>query len=253
MSPAPGTVLGGIPPGLRGELVAEFGKITRNFREGRWEAAELDGGRLCEIVYTILAAHLDGDKFLPAASKPANFEAACKALEQKPKAAGSDSARVTLPRMLLPLYTLRNKRGVGHVGGDVSSNHMDATVVLHMAQWVMAELVRIFHDASVDEATRIVDALVNRTVPILWQVGDLTRVLKPDLSLGDSTLLLLYAETDGMREGDLVRNLEQARPTDYRRRVLLRLHKERLIEYDRKTGQAVISPTGIKDVEDRLL
>ena len=47
-------VLAGIPDGLRTELVEELNKIARHFREGRWEPAELDGGRLCEIVYSIV-------------------------------------------------------------------------------------------------------------------------------------------------------------------------------------------------------
>ena len=38
----------------------EFNKILRNFRERRWEPAELDGGKLCEIVYSILRGHVDG-------------------------------------------------------------------------------------------------------------------------------------------------------------------------------------------------
>jgi len=39
---------------MRSELLADFAKITRNYRERRWETAELDGGRLCEVVCTIL-------------------------------------------------------------------------------------------------------------------------------------------------------------------------------------------------------
>jgi hypothetical protein len=57
-------------PGLRTELLQEFGKITRNYRENRWEAAELNGGRFCEIVYTILDGYLDGHRYAAAASKP---------------------------------------------------------------------------------------------------------------------------------------------------------------------------------------
>ena len=52
--------LGNLPEGLRGELLREYAKITRNYRERRWEAAELDGGRFSEIVYTILAGYIKG-------------------------------------------------------------------------------------------------------------------------------------------------------------------------------------------------
>jgi hypothetical protein len=244
--------LGLIPAGLRQELLDEFSKITRNYRENRWEAAELDGGRLCEIAYTILAGHLDGNQFPAQASKPNRFEEACRDLGQTPKTAGSDSARLTIPRVLVGLYDLRNRRGVGHVGGDVSANHMDATYVLHAAQWVMAELVRLFHNVTVSEATAVVDALVDRTVPVLWTVGGFTRVLDPGVNLADGTLLLLYSRADGLQDRELSANLEAGRLDNYRR-VLERLHRLRLIEYNAGTRQAILSPVGIADVEARLL
>jgi len=56
----PSVALGGLPSSLRAELLTEYDKIVRNYREGRWEAAELDGGRFCEITYTILKGFTDG-------------------------------------------------------------------------------------------------------------------------------------------------------------------------------------------------
>ena len=61
--------------------------------------------------------------------------------------------------MLIALCEVRNNRGVGHVGGDVDPNHMDAACVLEMSKWVMSELVRVFHDTSTEDATAAVDSL----------------------------------------------------------------------------------------------
>ncbi len=124
--------------------------------------------------------------------------------------------------------------------------------VLHAAQWVMAELVRLFHDLDVAEAQTAVDALIDRTLPTLWRVGDVTRVLTTGLSLDDQTLLLLYAEPHGVHEKELARNLERDRLDNYRK-VLRRLHGRRQIEYNAETREAIISPLGINDVEIRLL
>lgn len=55
----------------------------------------------------------------------------CEALESR---TGSESARLTIPRLLVALYDVRNRRGVGHVSGDVSANHMDAELVLAMSK-----------------------------------------------------------------------------------------------------------------------
>ncbi|MFE5842252.1 hypothetical protein ACFQ7N_11450 [Streptomyces niveus] len=247
----PENTLGNLPTSLRSELVEEFKKITRNYREGRWEASELNGGRFCEIVYSILAGHLDGDNYPDRAKKPARFKEACERLSNAPTTY-SESTRLTIPRVLVPLYDVRNRRGVGHVGGEVDANHMDATFVLHTSQWIMAELVRIFHKTDIATAGEVVKNLTDRTVPAIWKVGDVTRILDPSIKLADGTLLLLYAELGSQADKKLAKNLEQENIGNYRR-VLDRLHQARLIEYNRSTGDVHISPLGEKAVEERLL
>jgi hypothetical protein len=160
--------------------------------------------------------------------------------------------RITIPRVIAALYQIRNNRGVGHVGGDVDANYMDATFVLHSVQWVMAELVRIFHQTDVKTATDTVTVLVDRTIPMVWEVGDVRRLLDNSLSLADSTLLLAYSSPAGVSDKQLANDLEQGRLANYRR-VLARLHADRMIEHTKATGWVVISPVGIQQVESRLL
>src|SRR6266516_699533 len=143
--------LAGIPPALRDELLAAFNEIARNYRERKWEPSELNGGKLCEVVYTILRGHVD-EVFPARASKPANMVDACRALEKADAAKFPRSVRIQIPRMLLGLYEVRNNRGVGHVGGDVDPNCMDASIVLATAKWLLAELVRVFHGVDTSEA-----------------------------------------------------------------------------------------------------
>ena len=115
-----------LPAGLRRQLFDAYNRILKNFREGRWEPSSLNGGKLCEIVYSVLRGHVDG-KFPSKSSKPKNMVGACKALEQADSSTFSRSVRIQLPRMLVALYEIRNNRGVAHSGGDVDPNHMDAT------------------------------------------------------------------------------------------------------------------------------
>jgi hypothetical protein len=246
------TALANVPGVLREDLVCEFRKIVRNFREGRWEAAELDGGRFSEVAYTILSGFLNGGNYPASSSKPSRFDQACKQLESADKNIYPKSARVTIPRVLVSLYDIRNNRGVGHVGGDVSANHMDAAYVLHASQWVMAEFVRIFHNTDLVTATAVVDALVERTVPLIWQIGDTVRVLNPRIPLKDSTLLLLHSSTSPIRDAELAKSLEQPKLSNYKR-VLNPLHTARLVEYNPATGLLTLSPTGVKYVEESIL
>lgn len=240
-----------LPARLRSELLAAYAAILRNYRERRWEPAELNGGKLCEVVYTILRGQIDG-KFAKKSSKPRNMLDACRALEQA-QSAHSRSVRIQLPRMLLALYEIRNNRGVGHVGGDVDPNHMDATCVLEMSKWIMAELVRIFHEVSTEEATEAVDRLVERTIPLVWEVGENLRVLDSKMSMKDRALILLYRTNGPVDESNLFRWVEHSNASIFRRDVIRRAHSAKLVEYDSTAQTIEISPLGISYVEDSLL
>jgi hypothetical protein len=226
-------------------------RSSGNFRERRWEPAELNGGKLCEVAYCILRGHVDGS-FPAKSNKPANFYDACVKMEKEPATWGR-SVRIQLPRMLIALYEIRNNRNVGHVGGDVDPNHMDAVCVLHMAKWVMAEMVRIFHGVTLAEATALVEALSDREVALIWDTGTVRRVLDNNLSMLEKTLVLLFGSAQPLAEVGLIASLEHSNPSAYRRDVLRPAHKDRLIEYDETARTVKISPVGIARVETKIL
>lgn len=246
-----GELLAHLPEHLREELLGAYAEILRNFRERRWEPSELNGGKFCEVVYSILKGYMSG-KFPSKSSKPRNMIDACRSLEQEP-GAYPRSIRIQIPRMLLALYEIRNNRGVGHVGGDVNPNHMDATCVVEMSKWLLSELVRVFHEVSTEEATAAVDVLVDRTLPVVWRVGENLRVLNPRMSMKDKTLLLLYHRRGPVREDELCAWVEHSNGSVYRRTVLRNIHSSKLIEYNSTIKVAEISPLGIEYVENSLL
>ena len=199
--------LAGVPDGLRNDVLGAFNEILTNFREGRWEPAELNGGKFCEAVYTVLDGHLrgGGGAFAARASKPKNFPKACSDLAERfEKEEGNHSARILIPRILPGLYDIRNNRGVGHVGGDVDPNRMDAMVVVSMSKWVLAELVRILHCLPTDTATSIVDGLVEREIAWVWRTDDVRRVIHTGLTWKEKTLVLLYSEAAPGRKVQLL-------------------------------------------------
>ena len=112
---------------------------------------------------------------------------ACRSLENNSNV--PRSFQILIPRMLPTLYEVRNNRGVGHVGGDVDPNHMDSTVVLGMVNWIMAELIRVMHSLPVQEAQQAVDQLVERRVPVVWQIRDMKRILDTGYKLPDQIRL----------------------------------------------------------------
>jgi hypothetical protein len=168
--------------------------------------------------------------------------------------AGERGLRILIPRLLPGLYEIRNNRGVGHVGGDVDPNPMDATVVYSMTSWILAELIRVFHSLSTKEAQEAVDALSERKLALIWSPdGKLKRVLDTSLAARDQTLLLLHQALAWMDEAELFRSVEYSNSSMYKTKILAKLHKDRLVEYDKALKRARISPKGSAYVEKEII
>jgi len=244
----PSQLLAAIPEALRAPLVEEYQGICKAYNEGRWKLTALDAGRFCEVAYTVVHGLLNG-AFASSPEKPNNFVMACRNLESMQAAAvGDRSLRILIPRLLPPLYEIRNNRNVGHVGGDVVSNKMDATLSRDVSSWVVAELVRVTHGVSIAEAQAAVDSLVERTHPLVWEVEGIKRVLSPTMKMGDRALVLMYSTPGWVATTELRTWL---RHNSNFGRVMSGLFDKQLIELSK--DRATITPLGIAYVEAKLL
>jgi hypothetical protein len=250
----PSKLLAAIPNGLRDPLLETFGEIASNFAEHRWEPSELNGGKFCECVYWICHGFVTGT-YATRPSKPPNMLDVCREIEKLTRTGkpGDHSLRILIPRLLPALYDIRNNRGVGHVGGDVDPNLMDATVVYSMASWIIAELIRVFHGVGTDEAQEAVDALSERKLTLIWSPGTAKRVLDPTLNAADQTLVLLHQALAWSPVADLLASVEYSTMSNYRTNVLSKLHHDRKIEFDKLNERARISPRGSAHVEKEIL
>jgi len=246
-----GDLLSGIPAQLRQELLSCFEQVIHNYYQKRWEPSELNGGKFCEVVYSILNGIVSG-KYPAKSQKPKNMVDACNLLGQSDSNKFSRSIRIHIPRVLLSLYEIRNNRSVGHIGGDVDPNHMDAEFVVGSVKWVLAELIRTFHGTSTDEARSAIDGLVERKHPIIWEYGSIKRVLRPGMSMKNKTLILLYSTSGTVSERLVFEWSEHTNISVYRRDVVLPLHKEAMIHYDKVQRTLVITPVGMIHVEKNI-
>jgi len=243
--------LSAVPAGLRDPLLKEYQTIVQNWLEQRWLPSELCGGRFSEIVYTILDGHAKGT-YAPTPSKPANFADACKKLESNKAAHVPRSFQVLIPRMLPALYEVRNNRNVGHVGGDVDPNHMDSVMVLSMANWIVAELVRVFHGLAIVEAQQVVDTLAEVRIPVVWSDGGgVKRVLRPELKLHEQILVLVSVSVPDVTSQELIEWIEEDNK-GYFIRTIRNLHKKRLVEFTESSDKVKILPPGATFVQDLI-
>jgi hypothetical protein len=116
----------------------------------------------------------------------------------------------------------------------------------------MAELVRIFHAVSTEEASRTVDSLIERTVPLIWRVGGKARILNPDMPAKEKALVLVYSSADSMSVREIADAIEYVNVSQFRTKVLKPIHKSKLIEFDSKTDTVTLSPIGARFVEKNI-
>ncbi|HEY0414003.1 MAG TPA: hypothetical protein VGD66_12775 [Allosphingosinicella sp.] len=240
--------LANIPKQLREPLIGEYVGCLEAWRLRHWETVGLKAGKLCEITYSILSGYVAG-KFPSKPSKPANMLAACTALEQASAASFSRSVRIQIPRVLIAVYELRNNRAIGHVGGDIDPNFMDAEFFQRSVKWIVAELVRIFHGATIGDAQRVVENISERSMPAIWSDGDKIRVLRPDLPYADKTLLVAYFIGKAEDYRVLCRAVEYSSASAYKKNVLAKLHEKKLIDFELASGLVTLLPPGLWEAE----
>lgn len=247
------SALANVPAQFRSRLISAFKELKKDNRESRFELCGIHAGKFCEITLRLLQ-HALTKSFTPFGKQIQNFADECRILIKLPKEAGLESQRVVIPRAIVYLYTLRNKRGIGHVGGDVEANKFDSSTITKVADWIMCELVRIYHGLSLEEAESIIESLSTKEVPDVWEIAGKKRVLRNDLDAKDKVLYLLYSSQEtGILFEDLVSWVKYSNSAVFKKAVLSVLDKANLVEFDRDTDTIFISPLGIKRVEDSIL
>lgn len=245
--------LGGIDKILRERILKSYFHVRAGYSTRQYDAAGLRAGVFAEATARLLQQELTGS-YTPFGSPLPNFADLCRSFERIDKTKGLESLRVIVPRALLFIYTLRNKRGIGHIGGDIEANEIDAACCVRAADWCICELVRVYHKLPIEEAQALLDAISVRQTPTIWAVGGKMRVLNSSLSYSDQVLLLLHSSEDSAVPcEDLADWIEHPRIRDFRSKVVAPLHQRRLIEWDRDTDMVSLSPLGVKRVEDSIL
>jgi hypothetical protein len=210
-------------------------------------------GKFCEIALRLLQARVTGSH-TAFGKRIDNFADDCRKLITTPAGTATESERTVIPRALVYLYTMRNKRGIGHLGGDVDANQIDVLTMGRVSDWVLCEFIRLYHGLSLEEAQDIIDGIAIRELPFIWEVAGKKRVLKEGLTVSDQLLLVLYSTKDGaVLIEDLCDWVEYSNPHVFRNQVVKKLHKKRLLEYDVDTATVLLSPKGAQYVEDNIL
>ena len=241
-----------LPKTLISKLTHHYAKLKSSFTQNALEPGELNGAKFAEVVFRLIQYATDPQHhYTPLRQSLPPVDTLVAQFQQLPKTF-DDSLRLHIPRSLMAIYGIRSKRGVGHTG-EVDANLMDATLVMAVCDWVMAEFIRLYHDCSADEAQSIVDRLVKRSVPIIYDRDGIKTLLR-EMPYDEATLLFLYHEREkNVPVSDLCRWVEYTNVTIFRNSVLEKLHIEKKLYLDEKTRLCRILPPGLQYIEESIL
>ena len=240
-----------IPAPLAKALLNAHLELKDNFYQGRWRPSELEGGRFSEAALRVIEELTTGAHTPIGDTLPSFNEDRLKSISSNATRGSHESLRLHIPRALFTIYGIRNRRDVGHLGGDVNPNHADAYLIVSVCDWVLAELIRLTFNCPLPEAQAMVDDLVERKMPIIQDFNGFPKILKTGLSIPKRILALAYwAGSKGVEVKDLQKWMKPT-TTSSVSTAALRLEQDKA--YIHRDGERYfITTSGIKYVEDKV-
>lgn len=234
------------PADVSEALLAAYREIEENFTLRKWKASEMDAGHFVEAARRLIEHELFG-AHTPIGAQLSNFSDG--ELKRYENGQGDETLRQLIPRALKAVFNIRNKRGVGHLG-VISPNEMDATFILYTAKWVLAEFVRLAAGSNPTEAQKLIDAIVERRVGLLWKSDGIVRVLENKMPTREQILVLLF-DSSPLTSASLQAATEYQNTSNFRT-LLRQLHKARLVELS-ADGAVQLTPKGMIEAEKIVL
>ena len=160
-----------------------------------------------------------------------------------------DSIRLLIPRAVRVIYDNRSKRGGAHIS-PFDPNPMDCMLVTNLADWVLAELVRLYYTTDPKQAAAIVDALIAKSIPLVERIGEDYIVLSPGASARQEIGLILYSRyPERTTPTELIKWMPYQSPENIR--TSLR-NMERAKEVHRNKDGVVLTQLGIRVMEQNI-
>lgn len=239
-----------VPRELLERLLDEYIDLKRQFALGRYRPQELHGGRFAETFLRILE-HLN-DPTQPYTPIGQQLDRQRTVNRVRNNGALHPSLRVFILSSLGILLDVRNRRDVAHIGGDVNPNYADSRLVCQLADWSLAEFIRLYYHCPIGEAQSIVDRINQVRIPIVAEVEGFVRIQDISLGAADRTLVALYQKKpEKQRDTDLMAWVQYKNSSRYKSEILRRLHGEALIHYD-ENGYCSLLPKGVIYVERNI-
>lgn len=229
-------------------ILRHFTNIRKAYFAGDWETCCAKGGKFVEALLKGLHFYTTQNRL-----KRIKVGTEIDRLINLPRNNFDPSIRLLIPRICRSLYYIASDRGARHDITGFNPSRMDAEIVSSQASFLLAELVRLFHPGNLsgEQALTITDELIQRKIPLITSVFDVRRVLNTSLKYSDQVLLLLYdSYPNPVQVKDLFNWVEHKNITDFKRKVLKKLHEKRFLEY--RDDLCKLLPPGLEYVDENF-
>jgi hypothetical protein len=237
---------------LLDKLFESYQLANEHYYLGKHRPCCSEGGRFAETALRMLQQVTTGTYIQLGKAIP-NFNNEVLKIAKSDKDKFPESIRIQIPRTLQVIYDIRNKRDVGHVGGDVDSNFTDATLSLVCCNWVMTEFIRIYYTSDIVTAQNLVNSLVKIRIPLIQDFNGFLKILRPELKLPEKVLAFLYYRgSEGATVTELNHWLRNRIQTGHMNLTLGRLEHEKAHIHRGEGDRYFITDTGRKFVEENI-
>lgn len=213
------------PPPLAESLVKEFMQVRRDVATGTLGRAA--PGKFIETLVQIFQ-HLENGAH---EAKP-DVDEYLRRLESRTGL--DDGLRLCAARVGRAMYTVRNKRAIAHIGA-VDPNSYDLRFLLHGAQWIVAELLRVASKVTMAEAGRLIEQIHEPVGSLIDDYGDRPLVLAKFPARDELIILLHRSYPDAVALTDVLKSLDRRRPRVVKD-TIRKLWNEKIVDGGGKTG-----------------
>lgn len=224
-------------------VLETYESLIGKHRSGDLEGALTKSGRFVEHTLRLIEGKRTGS--VPSEIK--SVAATIKNLEGDTNL--PESLRLLIPRTLYGMmYNLRSKRDAVHVK-EIDPKSIDVAMAISAASWVIAELLRLYHNSDDERVNHCMLALTRTSIPFIETVDGETFVglkVKPTTEL---LLLLAHASPDGLSRKVLGASAKCSQPTVTR--VLQSLMAERFVHHS-GSGNYFITSNGEAHLAQQL-
>jgi hypothetical protein len=225
------------------DLLEAFEAVVAKHRRGDLAGCLAVAGRFVEHVFRAV-------EFIRTGTVPAEIKSpAATARAVEVDTALPEPIRILVPRVALAMiYDLRSKRDGVHVK-EVDPQYIDAALAVSASSWIIAELLRLYHDSSQSVVAEAMQALMRANIPFIEAFGDELVVTREMPCEKELLLLLEKAEPDGLDRRFLGKASKHDPSTVTR--ALKRLERHRQI-HKMQSGCIRITGPGEKQISDYL-